>query len=191
MKIRITVLLGLITLSVAGCTTKQVDRDFRPKGPLSEAHEPINRAMIEAYRTEQTDNAIIRQHTLYPYHFEADRHELNTLGMRAVHVLAMHFRKASGPLSVRAGNEPDALYQARVEEVRRRLADAGVDLNRITISDSLPDGDGIASDQIVIINERLKESTALSSDSSTTKGVTSNQSSSTSSNTGMNSGGSN
>jgi hypothetical protein len=165
MKLPITLTLALISLSAAGCTRTTVDRDFKPRGPLSEAHEPINRAIIEGYRTQQVDNGIIRQRALYPYHFDQDTAVLNSLGMRAVHVLSHHFKTTSGTLSVRAGDAPDELYQARLEEVRRRMADAGVDLARITIADALPGGDGISSDQIVIINERLKESTSLSSKS--------------------------
>ena len=189
MNLRCLMLIGLIVSALAGCSNKEkvkVENEFEFKGAYPDDYEEIHRAMIDGYRTQHVDDAIIRQRTLYPYHFEQDSAELNQLGMRTVHVLSMHYRDKSGTISVRAGGASDELYKARLAEVRQRMTDAGVDLARITIEDRLPGGDGISSDQVVIINERIKEGgMAVSTDDDSSSMYGSSQSGT------MNSGGSN
>ena len=79
------------------------------------------------------ENAIITQHTLYPYHFGADAGELNELGQRDLMVLARHFKEHPGILNIRRGETAAQLYDARVAHVLSRLKDAGVETSRMSV----------------------------------------------------------
>lgn len=154
---------ALIFAIAAGCDS--TDPDLKPRGPVSESHGPLNTAMVKAYSLKQADNAVIRQHTLYPYHFQPHSAELNTLGEREVHVLAMHYKNYPGPLNVHQGEESDAVYQARVKTVMDSMVDAGVSANRIAISDGMPGGEGITANMVVLILKRIKEGQLKAADS--------------------------
>jgi len=108
----------------------------------------------EAFRNASLKNAIVAQHTLYPYHFVTGSAVLNDLGERDLDVLSVHFTEASGDLNVRRGQAAQALYEARVKAVLDHLAAAGVPTNSVAIKDGLPGGDGISSERVIVI---LKE----------------------------------
>ncbi len=111
----------------------------------------MNSRLINTYNDIALENAIISQHTLYPYHFVKDGAELNELGKRDLAVLIRHFIKQAGHLNIRKYNIPAELYEARVESVHKRLQEAGINMDRISISDDMPGGSGIASESILII----------------------------------------
>jgi hypothetical protein len=81
----------------------------------------INSRLINSYNDTQIENAIISQHTLYPYHFVQNGAELNELGQRDLAVLAGHFMKYPGRLNIRRQNIPVQLYEARVNLVHKHL----------------------------------------------------------------------
>jgi len=95
--------------------------------------------------------AIVVQSTLFPYHFVPDAAELNELGQRDLLVLARHFEKHSGALSVRAGDDTPALGEARIRAVLDALVAAGVAKDHVTLRDSLPRGEGLASARVIEI----------------------------------------
>ena len=97
------------------------------------------------------NNAIIAQRALYRYHFTPGAATLNALGRRDLAVLAAHYRRHPGELSVRRGESPIGLYKARVEAVVEALAEAGVPAESITITDALPGGDGMLSELVLSI----------------------------------------
>ena len=111
----------------------------------------LDRQLVTTYGDESVSNAVLVQHTVYPYHFEIGGADLNTLGEKDLTVLAGHFVKYPGPLNVRRGPEVKALYRARVDTVKQFLLDAGVDGRRVNISDDLAGGDGLTSNEVVII----------------------------------------
>lgn len=111
----------------------------------------MNRWAVQDYFDQQRDQAILTQHTLYPYHFQANASELNELGMRDLLVLASHYREAPGRLNLQQGDASDALYEARVAHVKDSLAQAGVDAQRVTIADDLPGGSGVPADRVLVI----------------------------------------
>lgn len=111
-------------------------------------------ALVNAYTDSGIHNAIIAQHTFFPYHFFANSERLNELGQRDLDVLAAHYREYPGPVNVRRGDAPPALYDARVREVSRLLVKGGVPQDRLTVTDALPGGSGMASEQIVLVNGR-------------------------------------
>jgi hypothetical protein len=121
------------------------------------------RADTELVRTLNNigvENAILTQHTLYPYHFIADSEKLNELGQRDFAVLARHFGEHPGILNVRQGDGiPPALYQARLVYVTSQLKEAGVAPGRVSISDGMPGGPGLRAEKVVTI---LMKGTELS-----------------------------
>ena len=129
----------------------------------------------DAIRNASLNNAIITQHTLYPYHFVGGSAQLNDLGERDLHVLADHFKKAlagmPGELNVRRGNASEALYEARVKLVLESLTAYGCEGGTVSVKDGLPGGDGMASDRvIVILKEKMEKQTPDSSSNSGTGG---------------------
>jgi len=160
-----------VLLCLAGCESNdstQRDPDLHPKGVISDAHRPINGAQVRGYQLEQADNAIIRQHTLYPYHFLAHSAELNDLGQREVHVLANHYRLHPGPVNLNRGGEADGLYEARIQTVLAAMTEQGVQASGITVKEGLPGGDGLSSDQVVIVVERMRQEQSNDSGSKST-----------------------
>jgi len=115
------------------------------------------------------ENAIIAQHTLYPYHFVPDGERLNELGRRDFSVLARHFAEHTGSLNIRRGKTPAELYEARVSFVIESLKEAGIGTGRVRISDHMPGGSGMPSERVVTILQKTAEGsrTLRTSDSGT------------------------
>jgi len=113
----------------------------------------INAELIDSFNDIAMQNAIISQHTLFPYHFVKNGAELNELGQRDIRVLAKHFEKNPGHLNVRRDGVASELYEARIELVLGRLEEAGIDTERITLTDDMPGGAGMPSEKILVILE--------------------------------------
>ena len=95
----------------------------------------MNSKLMEIYSESSIQNAIISEHTLYPYHFIKNGADLNELGQRDLAVLTRHFAKNGGQLNIRRLDASDALYEARVSVVCNELKDAGIDMTRISPSE--------------------------------------------------------
>ncbi len=111
----------------------------------------LNSSLINSYNNMSIQNAIISQHTLYPYHFIKNGAELNELGNKDLMVLAKHFTKHPGGLNVRRDNISADLYQARIDFVLDRLKEENVDVERVGISDSMPGGSNMPSEKVLVI----------------------------------------
>jgi hypothetical protein len=149
---------ALLTMGQIGCQSKSTtatNTDLKPKGPVNESQRAINTAIIQTYEVQQVNDAIIRQHTLYPYHFVENSATFNELGWRDVRVLSHHFVSYPGPLNVRKGDTPEVLYKARVKAVVDAMTNSGVKADRIKVTDGLPGGDGLSSDLVVLIMEKM------------------------------------
>jgi len=134
------------------------------------AHQGDGNLDVELVRTLNNvavENAIIAQHTIYPYHFVADAGGLNELGQRDLTVLANHFKEHPGILNVHRGDAADALYDARIADVLRRLKAAGVDVNRLSVSEGMPGGSGMASERVIAILQAAPQSHITSGAAST------------------------
>ena len=142
MKLRMNRIIISFCILMTGC---QKTTEESPAEPL------VNRQLINTYNDIALENAIISQHTLYPYHFVDNEAELNELGKHDLAVLTRHFIKETGHLNIRKQNTSAELYEARVESVQKRLKEAGVNMDRISISDYMPGGSGITSESILII----------------------------------------
>jgi hypothetical protein len=110
--------------------------------PNGDEQREMNTASLNLLNKATVDQAIITQHTLYPYHFLDGSASLNELGERDLSVLAAHYAEHPGAINVYRGNASEALHRDRLQTVRQELAHAGVDLNRMTVGDGLPGGDG-------------------------------------------------
>ncbi|MCL5282305.1 MAG: hypothetical protein M1376_20660 [Planctomycetes bacterium] len=157
-------ILCLAALLPAGCNEEQKTADANRKKLDTELVNTVNNLQVE--------NAIVTQHTLYPYHFVTGGAGLNDLGRRDLMVLARHYQENPGALNVRRGETDEALYKARVAQVQKRLKEAGVDVGRMTIADGMPGGPGMPSEAIVTVKPKV------TGGSSTTGGGSSGRSSS-------------
>ena len=126
----------------------------------NESHQPYGRTeattvctKLKMATVKAVDNAVIRQHTIYPHHFTMDSAELNDLGLRDITILARHFLDHPGKLNVRRAKASDELYMARVSAVKAALSEAGVSTENVRIADGLPGGDGIDSASVLLILE--------------------------------------
>jgi hypothetical protein len=128
--------------------------------------------LVKTLNNIGVENAIVNQHTLFPYHFVTDSEKLNDLGHRELAVLARHFAEYPGTLSVRRGPVTEDLYRTRLMSVMSGLKDAGVDMARMQLSDSMPGGTGMPSEQVVVILERAATDSTASAGSGKTGRIT-------------------
>ena len=148
MKLLIMLLAATLLMAVLGC--ESVEQLMR----VDKAY--VNAKLVRSVQDTAIVNAIVRQHTIFPYHFVQNSSELNGLGQRDLQVLAEHYREYPGQLNVRSGGASRDLYRARIETVMAFLRDADVDTAPIGIGDDLPGGDGMPSEQVVLILEEEK-----------------------------------
>lgn len=113
-------------------------------------------------------NAIITQHTIYPYHFYTGTSELNELGLRDINVLAGFYRDHPGELNVRKADADQRLYDARVKTVLAMLSHGGVSTARVQARTGLPGGDGMSSERAVKVLDRENQKSAVPSAPSVT-----------------------
>jgi hypothetical protein len=139
--------VNLLTACVVLCGCEEGPK---PK-PIDKS--AVNAELINTFNDVSMRNAIISQHTLYPYHFVQNADQLNELGKRDLSILAGHFKDYPGQLNVRREGASDELYKARVSYVADELAKSGVGADRVSISDGMPGGSGMASEQVVNILE--------------------------------------
>ncbi len=136
---------------VAGC-----EEYSRNEYVAKEPRKDLDIELVKALNNIGLENAVVAQHTLYPYHFVANGDGLNDLGRRDLGVLASHFKEHPGPLTIRQGDTPAELYERRVAYVSGHLKQAGVEVSRVALSDGMPGGTGMPSSRVVII---IKEET--------------------------------
>ena len=161
MKLNMMLMTVLFCILTCGCQENMQNK--------SNNHE-INSQLVNSYNDIAIQNAIVSQHTLFPYHFVNNGGELNELGQRDLAALTSHFIKYPGHLNIRRHNTTAGLYEARVNMVHERLQEAGIDKGRISISDNMPGGSGITSERILIILEQASEGASTSTSTSFSSG---------------------
>ncbi len=147
-------------IAMAGCDKTQ---------PHPDNHAAVNQSMVRMLNRSAIDEAIISQHTLYPYHFVRHDATLNELGQRDLDVLLSHFLTyphASRPLNVRQGRTSDELYERRVGRVLQIIKDAGLDAETVEPADDHPGGEGAASGRVIRIMERSRDGMSLDGNAS-------------------------
>lgn len=146
MRLTMLTLLVVFCILPLGCQEETTDKTANER--------LMNRTLINTYSDIAIQNAIISEHTLYPYHFVKNGAELNELGLRDLAVLAGHFDKNGGHLNVRQLEASAELYEARVNFVREKLREAGIDMAGVSISDGMPGGSGMPSEKVLDISEQ-------------------------------------
>ena len=162
MKLNIILMVILLCCLTIGC---QEEMEKNPNNHL------INSQLIRSYNDIAIQNAIVSQHTLFPYHFVTNGAELNELGQRDLAALTSHFIKYPGQLNIRRGKITADLYEARINMVYERLLEAGIDKKRISISDAMPGGSGITSERMLIILSQKSRGVSSGSGSSYSSGM--------------------
>ena len=142
-------LIVAISLSLCGCQEEQADTNTVDTSE-------VNKKIVDTYSDLAIQNAIIAQHTLYPYHFVNNGAQLNGLGERDMSVLIQHFQDNPGQLTLQQGGTESLLYQSRAQTVYEKLLAGGIPDEKIRITDGMPGGDGIASNSIIEILETEK-----------------------------------
>jgi len=118
--------------------------------PLEDRAE-ANAALVNGVFDDAIRNAVIRQHTLFEYHFLRNAATLNELGKHDLGLIAAYYKEHPGPLNVRQGDAADELHEARINEAKRVLIESGVDRERVTVKDGLPGGDGMPVERALVI----------------------------------------
>lgn len=128
--------------ALLGCASHEQEHDVQSS---------LDVALVNMYMIESVNQAVVRQHTVYPHHFHQRSAELNELGRRDVNVLARSYRQNAGRINIRRGKASDQLYAARVAAVLEALAERGVKSGQTVFADDLPGGDGLPSDDVILI----------------------------------------
>ena len=136
-----------LTLAVVAALASTFGCEALPEA--SQSQNSADEWLVRQYQDDAIKNAVIAQHTLYPYHFAPNGAVLNPLGEHDLGILAEHFQKYPGQVNVRRGDEGSVLYRKRVESVVDVLKKAGI--KSIRIADALPGGDGMSSERVVKI----------------------------------------
>ena len=159
--------LSMIIMTVLFCILTIGCQENMEEGPNKHR---INSQLVNSYNDIAMQNAIVTQHTLFPYHFVTNGAELNELGRRDLAALTSHFLNYAGQLNIRRQNTPADVYEARVNLVHARLQEAGIDMERMSISDDMPGGTGITSERILVILKRASEKPSTSTSGSFSSG---------------------
>lgn len=142
MKTMVTALLALAAM-VNGCEWSQQPAMTELGAPEAKMVQTINDAAVR--------DGILRQSTIFPYHFEQGTAELNGLGQSTVAVLAERFRKNPGTVSVRRGDASVELHRQRIQRVAAALEKAGVPRATMRLADLPSSGDGLPGEQVLTI----------------------------------------
>lgn len=148
MKLCNIIIISLSCVLMVGCseTVQKSQNPYLIEGEL-----------VNSYNDIALQNAIIAQHTLFPYHFVKNSAEINELGSRDFGVLVKHFTKNPGSLNIQRGDSSVDIYQARINLVLDGLKQAGIDTGQIYISDGMPGGPGMPSEKVITILEESEE----------------------------------
>ena len=156
--VRICVVTTSVLLA-CGCASPEVGRE-----------RPVNVWLVKSMYRSEAENAIIDQHTLFPYHFIEESAELSDAGRSDLAVLASHYLRYPGSLNVRRSGADEVLHTARVKTVTEYLASAHVEMEKMKISDDLPGGDGMESERVGVITNLGLANVGMSSESDSGSG---------------------
>ena len=146
--------LCLAMLAPVGCTSEpKKDPDRRELA--DDRQYELDQQFVKEPFTDQMRLGVIRQRSLGEEHFLPGSSSLSPLGRRDLTILAEALRDDGGSIAVRRGLADDALYDARIGEVRRRLEATGIDRARIVLNQSPAGGAGVATSAAFLIREKI------------------------------------
>lgn len=159
----LTILTTSVLLVVAaGCNMPE---------PRLQDRSRLNAWLLASVRDTAINQAIILQGVVHPYHFVSGAAVLNDLGKHDLNVLAAHYRRHPGALSIRRGNAATDLYEARVARVVKTLTRAGVEKGRVAICDTFPGGEGMTSERVLRVLENDSDQGSLLSSGGSRRSV--------------------
>lgn len=151
---KVLIAMSLVgAILIIGCQEQQI------ADPNPVDKNAFNRAVVDTYSDLAIQNAIVAQHTIYPYHFVANSVELNDLGMRDLSVLIEHYKQNPGEITLQQGSVEGLLYQSRAQMIYEKLLEAGIPQDKINMTDGMPGGEGMPSTAVIEILETAKDST--------------------------------
>lgn len=118
-----------------------------------------DRELVREPFADQSKKAVLRQRTLFEYHFEPGLPDLTPLGKRDLGMLTVQL-KNGGTLSVRRGAASDALYAARLDAVKRQLVAEGIPADQVQLTNTLAGGSGISAAGALYIQDSVRGVTA-------------------------------
>ena len=147
--------LCLAMLAPVGCTSEpKKDPDRRELA--DDRQYELDQQFVKEPFTDQMRLGVIRQRSLGEEHFLPGSSSLSPLGRRDLTILAEALRDDGGSIAVRRGLADDALYDARIGEVRRRLEATGIARARIVLNQAPAGGTGVATSAALLIRENIK-----------------------------------
>jgi hypothetical protein len=135
-----------LALAISACNSPS--KSTTSESCSSPPEREVNVAEVKWLNDTAIQNAIIAQHTLYPYHFVTYSACLNELGEHDFCVLIDHYKNNPGPLNLRRGDATPELHEARLRFITDRLAKAGIEVG--PIEDGHPGGVGMYSEFVLM-----------------------------------------
>lgn len=147
--------LKLILLGVAltGCASNTQEQDISVNQSADESAQ--NRLLVRMALAENVYNHVAVERTMYPRDFKPGTATLNALGESRVGMIIDSSRDARGNVSIVRGEEPDDVYQARVDAIRLELKDAGINLDHLTVAGGIANGPAVSSPRAIITYDRM------------------------------------
>lgn len=146
----------LVPLLLAGCGTPEQKEKPATVELSDDFIRGVDRQMTRQPFEDQARRGVVRQRTLYDYHFNVESAELTSLARRDLQYLLEALGTGGARLSVRRGPASADLYAARVTAVRDWFVDRGVASSRILIDDGPPGGPGVSSVDAIAIRAEIK-----------------------------------
>lgn len=140
MLLRANLLFGtaLITLLAGACQGPAKRLNAPPQGVSNQPHP------LQADMTYMVDNGMLYDMSVVDIHFVPHTDEISSLGARRLNRYAEMLLQIGGTIHYDASpREDDELIQARIESVKTFLADAGVDLDKVTVERGMSRGRGV------------------------------------------------
>ncbi len=116
--------------------------------------EPEITSDMQGEYVHMTDNALLADMTVSDFHFVTDRAKLTTLGEERVARLAALIEIYGGTVRFNTTSDNKPLVDARLKEIERVLAEAGVDTTgEHAVVLGMPESTGMPADQAVLIKQ--------------------------------------
>ena len=141
-------------LAAPGCSSQPKPEPDRRDLSDDKQYE-LDQQLVRDPFNDQTRLGVIRQRSMGEEHFLPGSSSLSPLGRRDLTILAEALRDDGGSISVRRGQADDALYDARIAEVRRRLEATGIARARIVLNQAPAGGTGVATSAALLIRENI------------------------------------
>ena len=148
---------GALVLAGAGCQSAPKKDPARADQPVQESADQVehNRLSVRMAFAENVYNGIATERAVYPKDFFAGTADLNELGRQRVNMLIDASRDASGRIAVLRGDASDELFAARVSALRERLAEGGVNHEKVGVGEGLVGGETVSSDRAILSYTRM------------------------------------